>query len=135
MENSFIILIFNIVLTATLILMQKYCLKKDNLASKAYKKVYRVVVYNLMIRFVIESYLEFTLITLLSYRRIRFKYTTDVISSALTYVFMIVLFCMPLIFFFFSIKFYPRYKEAKFRDKFGSLFSEINLKKPYSKFN
>jgi hypothetical protein len=120
MENSFPILIFNLVFTAILIgiskcvptksereILKLNCLKR--LIYKTYFKVHKAVVYNLMIRFFIQSYMEFTLITFVSLYRLRYFYVSDIVGSFMTYIFMMFLIPMPLILYFFAAKFHKRY--------------------------
>jgi hypothetical protein len=75
MENSFPILVLNVVLTIILVKAEplwKSKLRKESRVRRFFGWAYKSIVYNLIIRFFIESYLELFLITYVSYQKIRF---------------------------------------------------------------
>ena len=58
--------------------------------------LYNMVVYNMLIRFMLESYLDYSLIVLINLQKLRFNLAGEAVASALTITLLVVLIPFPL---------------------------------------
>jgi len=86
--------------------------------------------YNLLIRFIIESYMELTLGTFLNMSRLNYDGAGEIASSILTFVFSAILIPLPYFLYFFTKKYAFVLGKKDFKTRFGSFYSEIDIRDP-----
>lgn len=122
---------------ATLLLYSIYKVlkKKDN--SKLYRFVkffHDRIVFCMLIRFMIEGYMELTLMTLINMHNRQFTFNGDKVASWFSVFFCVCLAIVPVGLIYFVYKLGDKYKDPDFNSKYGSVYSDLNMENKLSRW-
>jgi hypothetical protein len=122
MENSFFFVFLIIFITCFLVKMRPSMEHKENLIAKMVIKLYGKIVFNLSIRFLIEGFLDFSLISLVSLYKKDLSQTGETIGFVISFVSLVILIIFPFAAHIFIEKNFHKFKNENFQHKYGSLF-------------
>jgi len=109
--------------------------KKDD--SKLYKFVkffYDRIVFCMLIRFMIEGYMELTLMTLLNLYNRQFTFNGDIAASWFSIFFCVSLAIVPVGLVVFVYKLGDKFKDPNFSGKYGSVYADLNMENNLSRW-
>lgn len=128
MENSFFLLSGIIFLTFGIRYLRHsklHCLRNKPWLRARIRKLYDLVVYNMLIRFVLESYLDYTLIVLIALYSPNYKYFGEAVSYLLTFLSAMIILPFPMILYAASKRYQFKFKNKSFIKHYGSVFFDL----------
>lgn len=114
--TTFIVFVAGFFATLVFFLAFK-AMKKKNIKGKIFKFVERfheAIVFSMLIRFMIEGYMELTLMSLINFHNRLFTFDGDKIASWFTVIFTFTLALVPLVLFVFIYKLGEKHKKEEF---------------------
>jgi hypothetical protein len=99
--------------------------KGDGRAHKLFFLVYKYVVYDLMIRLMIEVYMGVTLIVCINFQKLDFSYFGEALSSVVSIVFALIFCIFPISM---SLLLYfnrSNLEDERLKEDYGSIYSDF----------
>lgn len=133
--TSFIVFFLGVSGTLLLLMIERIAAKDKS--SKLYKLVhyfYSRIVFSMVIRFLIEGYMELTLMTLVARYGRNWTLSGDKLSAVVELVFTVFLGVLPIFVFVFIWKLGKKFENKSFTEKYGSIYADLNMENPLSKW-
>lgn len=93
-------------------------------------KVYEKLFWNSIIRFSLESYVDFFICAMINVKKdLLWNESGEVLSSLLSIFSLLLFFILPIIMHFTLTKYFYKFKSSKFESKFGDIYEGLKIYK------
>ena len=124
--------LFTIVLTITLRILIIFQFKTCNRVKECISNYSKKVIYSLILRLYLESYIELALVTFISFKRdVNIKLGGEVTARVFASITMILLILFPIITSFLLLRNKFNMKSTSFKTSFGVLYSDFKTESSY----
>jgi hypothetical protein len=103
----------------------KFLLTRFRIGTIIYERLSKMIYFNMILRCLLEGYLEFSLSSLLNLYKLEWDNPIESLCSVLTIVLTVVLLLFPIFVGVLLITRKTKLSDPKFQDKYGSLYSEV----------
>jgi hypothetical protein len=133
--TSFIIFVGGLGCTMLLVTLHKVAKqKKDGRLYKVVDFFYSRICYSMLIRYMIEGYMELTLMTMVNMHMRLWTFSGDQVATIFSMFFVFCLAFVPVGLIVFIARLGNRYHDPDFNSRWGSIYADLNMDHPLSKW-